>query len=89
MFTRIELIREEQRLTREALAAKAGVSRGALYGIERQGRQPRRATVYVLAHALDCAPEDLVQDDGAPCKAPRVTASTAAAGPAPDAISAA
>jgi DNA-binding XRE family transcriptional regulator len=55
----LELVRRSQRLSREGLAAAAGVSARTIYNIEVAGRNPRRATKRVLCLALGCRPEDL------------------------------
>ena len=52
-------IRTERGLSREVLAAEAGVSPRTVYAIEVEGVQPHRATRQVLARALDCEPDDL------------------------------
>jgi transcriptional regulator with XRE-family HTH domain len=52
-----------QGLSRERLAAKAGLSARTIYGIEREGRCPNPATRVVLAAVLDCEPDDLARND--------------------------
>jgi transcriptional regulator with XRE-family HTH domain len=51
-----------QGLSRERLAAKAGLSARTIYGIEREGRCPNPATRVVLAAVLDCEPDDLAHN---------------------------
>jgi len=46
-------------LSREALAAIAGLSPRTIYAIEVEGVRPQRATRRVLADALECEPTDL------------------------------
>ena len=55
----LEVLRLDAKLTREKLAAKAGVTSRTIYHIEREGRQPNEATIRVIAAALGCEPEDL------------------------------
>lgn len=52
-------LRRAQGLSRERLAALAGLSPRTIYAIEVAGVQPQRATRHVLADALGCAPADL------------------------------
>jgi DNA-binding XRE family transcriptional regulator len=46
-------------LSREALAAAAGISTRTVYAIEVEGNRPQRATQRVLAIALGCDVEDI------------------------------
>lgn len=55
----LELARRKADLSREALAVKAGIAARTIYGIEREGRQANRATLVVLATALDIEPDEL------------------------------
>jgi DNA-binding XRE family transcriptional regulator len=66
----VEQRRRALGLSREALAALAGVSVRTVQYIERQGRRPHPRTVLALAEGLDCAPAELlaapdVEDDDA------------------------
>lgn len=49
-------LRIDRGLTREQLAARAGLAARTIYGIEREGVHPQRATIRVLAEALGCDP---------------------------------
>jgi transcriptional regulator with XRE-family HTH domain len=55
----LELRRRRENLSREALAAKADISVRTIFGIEREGQRPSRATVRLLAEALNCRPGDI------------------------------
>lgn len=46
-------------LSRERLAALAGLSPRTIYAIEREGVRPHEPTLYALANALNCDLEDL------------------------------
>lgn len=59
-------VRRAHGLSRERLAALAGVSPRTIYAIEVEGVQPQRATRYVLAHALGCDVSDLSLNDRDP-----------------------
>lgn len=50
-------LRVAQGLSRERLAQLAGVSARTIYGIERDGNEPRRATALVISMALGCSPD--------------------------------
>jgi transcriptional regulator with XRE-family HTH domain len=53
--------RQAQRLSRERLAALAGVSTATVTRLERGDVQrPHRASLLLLATALGCRPEDLI-----------------------------
>jgi DNA-binding XRE family transcriptional regulator len=52
-------MRTAQGLSREVLAAAAGVSARTIYAIEIEGNRPQRATQRVLALALDCDVADI------------------------------
>jgi len=52
--------REYLGLTQEAVAAKAGISRGAYAQMEATGAKPRRATLLKIADALEVRPEQLM-----------------------------
>jgi transcriptional regulator with XRE-family HTH domain len=54
--TALQRLREGQGLTREALAARAGLSARSIYGHELEGVRPQRATAYLLALALGVDP---------------------------------
>jgi DNA-binding XRE family transcriptional regulator len=51
--------RADKRLSREALAALAGISPRTIYAIEVEGVRPQRATVRVLSLALRCEPKEM------------------------------
>lgn len=55
----LELRRRREGFTREALAAESMIAVRTIYGIEREGRKPNRATVRMLADALGCKPKDI------------------------------
>lgn len=57
--TTLERLRKISGLSRETLAAEAGVCVRTIYGLELEGRRPHRATARALAQALCCEPEDL------------------------------
>jgi DNA-binding XRE family transcriptional regulator len=59
-------LRVERGLSRERLAQLAGISSRTVYGIEREGHEPRRATAAVLAAVLDCEPAALLRMNGDP-----------------------
>ncbi len=46
-------------LTRDRLAALAGVSSRSIYSIEREGVRPHRTTARALAEVLGCDPDEL------------------------------
>jgi transcriptional regulator with XRE-family HTH domain len=50
-------------LSREKLAAAAGISVRAIYNAERLGVCPQPATREVLARVLRCSPDDLIPPD--------------------------
>jgi transcriptional regulator with XRE-family HTH domain len=52
-------LREERRLSQEALSLSTGVHRNYIGGIERGERQPTVAAVARLAQALDCRMSEL------------------------------
>lgn len=56
-------LRVERGLTREDLAARAGLSARTLYSAEHGRHQPHRATLRALAFALDCAVAELQVDE--------------------------
>jgi transcriptional regulator with XRE-family HTH domain len=58
--TSLQALRVARNLSREALAAAAGVSPRTIYGIEVEGARPHRATRQVIAQALGCDPAALV-----------------------------
>jgi transcriptional regulator with XRE-family HTH domain len=57
-------LRVARGLSRERLAQLAGVSSRTIFGIEREGHEPRRATAAVLAAVLGCDPDLLLNDLG-------------------------
>jgi transcriptional regulator with XRE-family HTH domain len=59
-------LRRNAGLSREQLAAEAGLSARTIYAIEREGVRPQRATRRVLAEALGCRPSDLLLNDNSP-----------------------
>jgi DNA-binding XRE family transcriptional regulator len=58
----LAVLRVARGLSRERLAQLAGISARTVYGIEREGHVPLRATAAVLAAVLDCKPETLLRD---------------------------
>ena len=62
----LQQLRTARGLSRETLAATAGVSPRTIYGIEVERRQPLRATARVLALALECEPGSLLPNDTGP-----------------------
>jgi transcriptional regulator with XRE-family HTH domain len=56
----IERRRRELGMSREALAALAGVSARTVQYVEREGRRPHMRTLLGFAEALRCSVEDLV-----------------------------
>ena len=72
-------LRVERGLSRERLAQLAGVSSRTVYGIEREGHEPRRATALVLSVVLGCQPEDLTNDTSPATNGARVKVSDAGA----------
>ena len=61
LATRIKALRERRRLSQEALAAKAGVSRGYLARLEIGRHDPTVGTVEKLAKALRVKVADLLK----------------------------
>lgn len=59
MATALEELRHSRGLSRRELARKSGVGARTIYGVEREGRTPRRASVEALARALGCDPDAL------------------------------
>jgi DNA-binding XRE family transcriptional regulator len=59
-------LRRERGLTGEQLAAQAGLSLKTIYVVETGRVVPQRATVYVLAAALRCQPEDIQSNEQRP-----------------------
>jgi DNA-binding XRE family transcriptional regulator len=57
--TALEALRQDRGLSREVLAAQAGVSPRTIYAIEVEGVKPTRATRKVLSLALGCEMGDL------------------------------
>ena len=53
-------------ISREQLAARAGVSPRTLYNLEHGLVRPQRATLVVLAMALGCAPDLISSETEAP-----------------------
>src|SRR3954470_3936477 len=62
----LEIIRRGRGLSREGLAAAAGVSARTIYNIEVKGRNPRRATKRVLCNALGRTVEEVFLDPDRP-----------------------
>jgi transcriptional regulator with XRE-family HTH domain len=56
----VQGLREAQGWSIEDLASRAGVSWRTVWDLERGHRTPRRATAYVLAHALGVRVEDIL-----------------------------
>jgi len=61
LANRIKVLREERGLSQEALAAKAGVSRGYLARLETGRHDPTVGTVEKLAKALRVKVTDLLK----------------------------
>jgi transcriptional regulator with XRE-family HTH domain len=61
LATRIKALRERRRLSQEALAAKAGISRGYLARLETGRHDPTVGTVEKLAKALRVKVADLLK----------------------------
>lgn len=61
LATRIKALRARRRLSQEALAAKAGVSRGYLARLETGRHDPTVGTVEKLAKALRVRVADLLK----------------------------
>src|SRR3954453_8420994 len=61
----LEVMRRARGLSREGLAATAGVSARTIYNIEVEGRAPRRATKRVLCLALGRTLEEVFPDPNA------------------------
>jgi transcriptional regulator with XRE-family HTH domain len=61
LATRIKALRARRRLSQEALAAKAGVSRGYLARLETGRHDPTVGTVEKLAKALRVKVADLLK----------------------------
>lgn len=72
-------LRAGRGLSREVLAAMAGLSPRTLYAIEREGVRPQRATCHVLADALGCSPGDLTNDES-PARQPGSVKTSAGTG---------
>lgn len=59
MLTNLETIRRARGLSQSGLARLTGLSQPAVSSFELGTRNPRPATVKLLALVLDCQPEDL------------------------------
>jgi DNA-binding XRE family transcriptional regulator len=57
--TRLSQLRIERGLSREKLAARAGLSARTIFNLERCIGQPQAITVAALARALGCSAEDI------------------------------
>lgn len=73
-------LRRAAGLSRERLAAKAGVSVRTIYALEVEGVCPRRATQQVLAEALGVAASDLFPTNEQPVVSPSAPRSSAERG---------
>ena len=73
-------LRVARGLSRERLAQLAGISSRTVYGIEREGSEPRRATAVVLAAVLGCEPSDLLRNDEGPGSSGALAMTTDAGG---------
>ena len=76
----LDLPRKAAGLSRERLAASAGVSVRTIYALEVEGVRPRRATQRVLADALGVSPSDLFSDYERPAVRPGVLTTSAGRG---------
>lgn len=56
----LRALRTSRGLSREQLAAEAGVSPRTIFAVEVEGVQPQRSTQRVLALVLGCEPTDIV-----------------------------
>jgi transcriptional regulator with XRE-family HTH domain len=72
-------LRAKRGLSRERLAALAGLSARTIFGIERENVRPQRATAHVLAEVLGCEPDDLL-DGEAPASTPGLRKASAGQG---------
>jgi transcriptional regulator with XRE-family HTH domain len=54
--------REDQALSQEELAFRAGIHRTEISLLERAGREPRLGTIVKLADALRVSPSDMLAD---------------------------
>ena len=59
----LELARRKAGLSRETLAARAGIASRTIFGIEREGRKANKATLTVLAEALRVEAGDLTEPE--------------------------
>lgn len=55
--------RESKKMTQEELADKAGIARPYLSQIENDIRKPTIQVGYLIAKALDCKIDDLIEKD--------------------------
>lgn len=69
--SRLYALRTQRGWSIEELASRAGVSARTIYNAEVIGRQPHRATRVVLAHALGCDPDALLNRAASPLAARR------------------
>ncbi len=60
LATTVRWLREQRGVTREALAARAGITTGALARIELERASPRWTTLRIVARALDLRTDQLV-----------------------------
>ncbi|MCW2951363.1 MAG: helix-turn-helix protein [Conexibacter sp.] len=70
--TPLEISRRQAGISQQQLAQLAGVSRHTVIRVER-GDLPRVRTAQALARALRVPLNDVLNDDEAPARAPRVT----------------
>ena len=63
--SQVRSLREQAGLSQEALAARAGIHRTYMGGVERGERNPCLRNILRLAEALGVAPAELFRDGGA------------------------
>lgn len=78
--TTLEQLRHARGLSREELAAMAGLSPRTIYALEVEGVRPQRATRRVLAISLNCNPGELFPHNDETRPGQDGLATTAAAG---------
>jgi Predicted transcriptional regulators len=60
----VQKMREKRKLTQEALSARSGVKQQTISAIESgKNKNPRIDTLYLLARALHCTVDDLIEEE--------------------------